>query len=56
MKTLNRQDLIKLYYETSPRELEDLIDLEYEKNRINTMPLEELRKEIEVYKELHSWL
>lgn len=52
---MNREELIAEYYQVTPRDCADLIDLDYEKKRINKISLEELKKEIDFYRELNSW-
>lgn len=52
-----RKDLIKEYYKYSPRDKELLmsIDLDYEKKRLETMSIDELKREVEFYKYTLGW-
>ena len=50
-----REELIELYYDYSPRDIVDMIDLDKERERINTMPLDELKSEVEFYIYTSNW-
>jgi hypothetical protein len=53
LNTMDRGELISAYYKYTPRDCVDLIDANYELERINTISLDELRNEVKFY--LNTW-
>ena len=51
----DRKTLIEKYYRVRPNDCDDLIDLEYEKKRIETISLKELENEIRFYQFTQGW-
>jgi len=49
IEEMDRQELINMYYKYSPRSYVDMIDIEEESKRVNTIPIDELRKEVDFY-------